>query len=283
MTASGPEDGGLPLALDGERPVFGEERRQQILDIVNARGRVRVRDLAVLLGVTETTVRKDVIDLHNARLLRRIHGGALAIRPSYEPDVTARRDQNAPGKEAIARACLRQIRDGDAIFIDSGTTTAAIASLLAATNGPRAENGPVPVNVNVLTNAMDVARVLAPVASVRHTVLGGQYRALGGCFVGPLAVSSLETFMLNIAFIGVTGLTDLGLTVADLSEAQVKLAAMNQARRVIVPMDHTKLGASGFARVCGLDRVDMLVTDRDNEHLRRLCVENDVEFLVATS
>ncbi|MDP9269873.1 MAG: hypothetical protein M3P14_02645 [Chloroflexota bacterium] len=87
--------------------------------------------------------------------------------------------------------------------------------------------------------------------------------------------------MLNIAFIGVTGLTDLGLTVADLSEAQVKLAAMNQARRVIVPMDYTKLGASGFARVCGLDRVDMLVTDRDNEHLRRLCVENDVEFLVA--
>jgi DeoR/GlpR family transcriptional regulator of sugar metabolism len=83
-----------------------------------------------------------------------------------------------------------------------------------------------------------------------------QYRALGGCFVGPLAVSPLETFMLNIAFAGVTGLTDLGLTVADLSEAQVKLAAMNQARRVIVPMDHTKLGASGFARVCGLDRVD---------------------------
>lgn len=260
------------------RPYFGEERRDQILSIVQARGRVRVRDLADLLGVTETTVRKDINDLDGARLLRRIHGGALALRPSYEPDVASRIEQNAVGKEAIARACLGQVLDGDAIFIDSGTTTTAIATLLAGRHSDDLQH---PTNVNVLTNAIEVGRILSTVPSVRHTVLGGQYRSLGGCFVGPLTVSSLETFTLNTAFIGVTGLNDLGLTVADLSEAQVKRAAMDQARRIIVPMDHTKLGASDFVRVCELDRVDMLITDRDNPHLRAICEQNGVQFLVA--
>jgi DeoR/GlpR family transcriptional regulator of sugar metabolism len=263
-----------------DRPAFGEERRQQILERVQAEGRVRVRDLAESIGVTEATIRKDIADLDRTRMLRRTHGGAIAVRPSYEPDISERVDRNSQAKRAIARACLEEIADGDAIYLDSGTTTAAIARLLADPGAPL-EGVRLPRNVNLLTNAIDVATQLASVASVRHSVIGGSFRPLGGCFVGPLAISSLEQFTFNTAFIGVSGIDASGATVADLGEAQVKNTAMNQARRVIVPMDHTKIGVSDFVRVCDLDRIDMIITDEDNANLRRICEGRQVTIKVA--
>jgi DeoR/GlpR family transcriptional regulator of sugar metabolism len=115
---------------------------------------------------------------------------------------------------------------------------------------------------------------------VRHTVLGGQYRTLGGCFVGPLTIAQLDQFTLNIAFIGISGLDDAGAWVADLGESQVKLTAMNQARRVIVPMDSSKVGVSDFVRLGDLDRIDMIVTESRSEHLERVCAQHNVELRI---
>jgi DeoR/GlpR family transcriptional regulator of sugar metabolism len=262
-------------------PLFADERRRMILEIVEAHGRVRVRELARMVGVTEPTIRKDITDLDRQRLLRRTHGGALALRPSYEPDVSARMRHNVESKRAIARACLAEIRDGDAVFLDSGTSITAIAERFLPTLPGIGSADPPPRNVNVLTNSFDIARILAPLPGVRHTVLGGQYRPAGGCFVGPLAVEALQRFTLNVAFIGVTGLSESGFTVADLNEAQIKRAAMERARRVVVPMDHTKLGASDFINLCGLDRVDTIVTDRDNPHLEQMSERHHVRVVVA--
>ncbi len=280
MTLEVPVPG--PEPATGGLRMFADERRRRILELVNARGRVRVSELAQLVGVTEPTVRKDITDLDGQRLLRRTHGGAVAVRPAYEANVSARADTNVAGKRAIARACLAEIKDGDAIFLDSGTTMMAIAEAFA----PRGLSGegrppPVPVNVNVLTNALEVARALAGVPGVRHNVLGGHYRALGGCLVGPLTVEALQRFTLNIAFIGVTGLSETGFTVADVNEAQVKVSAMERARRVIVPMDHTKVGAADFVKVCDPDRVETVVTDEPNEHLAQMCRDHGVRLVIA--
>jgi DeoR/GlpR family transcriptional regulator of sugar metabolism len=271
-----------------DRPLFAAERRRRILEIVNARGRVKVSQLAQLVGVTEPTIRKDINDLGSQRLLRRAHGGALALRPAYEPDIFARIADNAQEKRAIARACLAEIRDGDAIFLDSGTTMITLAEELRpdapGVGGPGVGGGgghPTPANVNVLTSSLEVARVLAPVPTIRHSVLGGQYRVAGDCFVGPLAIDVLQRFTLNIAFIGVSGLSETGFTVADVNEAQVKMAVMERARRVIVPMDHTKIGATDFVKVCDPDRIDTVVTDRHNEHLAQMCQEHGVRLLIA--
>lgn len=269
----------------GEREprMFADERRRRILELVNARGRVRVSELAQLVGVTEPTVRKDITDLDAQRLLRRTHGGALAVRPAYEANVLARADTNVAGKRAIARACLAEVKDGDAIFLDSGTTMIALAEAFSPDGGHSVEGGPVPVpiNVNILTNALEVARAVAGLPGVRHNVLGGQYRVLGGCFVGPLTVEALQRFTLNVAFIGVTGLSELGFTVADVNEAQVKISAMERARRVVVPMDHTKVGAADFVKICDPDRVETVVTDEPNEHLAQMCRDHGVRLVIA--
>ena len=193
-----------------------------------------MRELAKMVGVTEPTIRKDIGDLDAQRLLRRTHGGALALRPSYEQHFSTRVSTNTLAKRAIARACLAEIRDGDAFFLDSGTTMITIAEELCPTETVMAGGKPapsLPLNLNILTNAVAIADILAPSPGIRHTVLGGQYRPAGGCFVGPLTVDALQRFTLNIAFIGVSGLSEAGFTVADVGEAQVKIAAMERARR----------------------------------------------------
>lgn len=259
------------------RPVFGEERRREIVALVQSLGRIRVRDVAVQLGVTEATVRKDIADLDRLHLLKRTHGGAIALNPLYEPAISDRADVNTARKSAIANAALGLVADGDAIFLDSGTTNGAFAGALAGTGDSGA-----PFNVNVLTNSIDVAGRIAQSGRVRHTVLGGQFRQLGGCFTGPLTVSSLEQFTLNTAFIGVSGLADGGFTTSDIGEAQVKQAAMNQARRVVALMDSTKIGVTDFVRFCELDRIDVLVTDEASPLLERACADNEVELIVAS-
>ena len=261
------------------RPAFTEERRAAILRIVATRGRVTTAELAGLLDVTPPTVRRDIADLDRQRLLRRTHGGALALRPAYEPALSTRAEFNVQAKRLIARACVDRISDGDSVFLDSGTTVEAIADelrrrLVAAPPGTVAH----PAHVNVLTNALGVAAQLADVPTVRHTVLGGRYRTLGGCLVGPLALEALQQFTVNTAFIGVTGLSDMGFAVSDLGDAQLKAAVMDRARCIVIPMDASKVGVSDFRTVCDLDRVHAIVTDREEPWLRSRCDAAGVEL-----
>ncbi len=242
---------------------------------------MRTAELAEALGVTEPTIRKDISDLAEQELLRRTHGGAICVRPLREPDVDTRRSQNTEQKTAIARACLHLISDGDAVFIDSGTTLQRLAELLAH---PDESLGTIPPrNVNVLTNALPVAQTLADVSGVRHTTLGGTFRPAGQSFVGPLAMAALEQFTVNVAFLGVTGISDGRLTVADPAEAQLKRAVMERARQVVVAMDSSKLGASDYAYVCSLDAVHTLVTDQENSYLAGLCQAHSVKLVVSSS
>ncbi len=242
---------------------------------------MRTAELAEALGVTEPTIRKDISDLAEQELLRRTHGGAICVRPLREPDVDTRRSQNTEQKTAIAQACLHLISDGDAVFIDSGTTLQRLAELLAH---PDESLGTIPPrNVNVLTNALPVAQTLADVSGVRHTTLGGTFRPAGQSFVGPLAMAALEQFTVNVAFLGVTGISDGRLTVADPAEAQLKRAVMERARQVVVAMDSSKLGASDYAYVCSLDAVHTLVTDQENSYLAGLCQAHSVKLVVSSS
>ena len=256
---------------------FAEERHQRILALLADRGRVRNSDLAALLDVAEPTIRRDIADLTRQGKLTRTHGGAIAMRPQFEPDLPMRISRNAAGKSAIARACLGMISDGDAVFLDAGSTILRLAEYLAE-DSPEVDR---PRNVNVLTNAMPVAQTLAQRGDTRHTVIGGTFRPVGACFVGPLAIQSLASFTVNVAFIGVTGWTETGFSVSDLAEAQVKSTAIHIARRVVVPMDVSKVGASDFARVCGLEDVTTVVIDAPNQYLLDVAANAGVEVLVA--
>ncbi len=249
--------------------MFAEERRRRILDLVNGQGSVRLAELVTDLGVTEPTVRKDLSALEHQRLLKRTHGGAIAVRALFEPELAVREGRQVMAKRSIAAACAGLIDQGDSIYLDSGTTIHGICSRLAG------------LQVNVLTNSFGAGLALADLPGVRHNVLGGQYRTMSGSYVGPLAIRALHGFTVNTAFIGVTGLAKPGITVADVAEAEVKAAAIAIARRVVVAMDASKIGAADFALVATLDRIDCVVTDAANDVLEGLCGDNHIQLIVA--
>jgi DeoR family fructose operon transcriptional repressor len=253
----------------GGEHAFGEERRERIVAVVNARGRVRIGELAREVAASEPTVRKDLALLERAGLLRRTHGGALALRPPAERSFSDRLGREAEAKTAIARACIDLVADGDAVFIDSGTTTLRIAELLTARN------------VNALTNGIAVAAALAEKPTVRHTLVGGVLRPAAGALAGALAVENVARFSVSTAFIGVTGLTAEGITVADFNEAQLKAAVLARSRRVVVPMDVSKLGINDFALVAPLEAVHMVVTVDPPPELVELCADHGVTLVDA--
>lgn len=250
-------------------PDFAEERREKIAQLVQEQGRVRIADLVGPLGVTEPTIRRDLTELERQRVLRRTHGGAIALTPHPERAFDDRGMMHRDAKQRIATACLAEIGQGDSVFLDSGTTIQAIADGLDQPG------------VNVLTNAVGVARALANRGEVRHTLLGGQLRPLGGSLVGPVTLDTLKNFTVNLAFIGASGITSFGISVADVAEGQVKSAVIDMARRVIVPVDSSKIGATDFYRVAGLERVDLVVTDTPNDDLARWCERHGTALRIA--
>jgi DeoR/GlpR family transcriptional regulator of sugar metabolism len=261
-------------------PEFAEERRARILELVNTRGRAKVTELAEQLHVTQPTIRKDIAALEGERKLKRTHGGALATRsPAYEVEVEARRFANATQKEAIARACLPLVGQNDSIFLDAGTTSLAIAEAIASEAGTHASR--FGASLNVLTNSVSVARTLSAHGYIHCTVVGGQFRPIADSFVGPLALQAIQQFTVNVAFLGVTGISGDQFTVADLGEADVKRAIIQQARRTVVPMDHSKLGLADFVGVCRLADVDTVVMDSSEPYFSELCALNDVALVLA--
>ena len=195
---------------------------------------------------------------------------ALAFLTSVK-SVSRRWWQHAEAKRLIARACVRLLLPGEAVFLDSGTTVQQIAHALAG-SGPR---------LTVLTDSPSIAEAVADLPGVSHLLIGGQLRRISGCLVGPLTTENLKQFTISTAFIGASGLSETGVTVSDLSEAQLKAAVVAKAQRVILPIDHTKIGVSDFAHVCDIADLDMIVTDEVTERLEKLCRASQVELLAA--
>jgi DeoR family fructose operon transcriptional repressor len=257
-----------------EPPVFAAERQDRIAELVTVRGRVRIAEVADAFGVSEQTVRKDLRVLQEHGVLKRTHGGAIALRRLVDRELSGRRATDRAAKERIGRRCAAMLLDGQSVFIDSGTTTEAVAGAIAE-RPPR--------NLTVLTNAPAVAALVADLPAVEHVLLGGQLRRASGSVVGPVALHTLQRFTVDVAFIGASGFSEAGITSSDVAEAEVTASTIERARRVVVPIDHSKLGATDFARVCSLDDVDVAVLDQASEQVEALCAAHGIELVVAAA
>jgi len=257
-------------------PAFASERQARIAELVATRGRARIGQLATQFGVTEPTIRKDLTALEQRGLLKRTYGGALALHPIVDREFAGREATNRAGKAAIARACLGLLRDGDSVFLDSGTTVDAVARALATGAGQRER-----LRLSVLTNTLAVASALADVQGIDCVLLGGHLQPVEGSLVGPLALENLQRFAFSVAFLGVSGFSEAGISVGSLSEAAVKAAVIERARRVVVATDHAKVGATDFARISGLDDIDVVVMDRTTPAVAEVCEAHGIQLIEA--
>ena len=233
------------------------ERRQAILAQVEREGRVVASELVVSLGVSEDTVRRDLRDLAEQGLLRRVHGGALASAPPTG-SFTDRLEVSPAEKAALAEAALPLLVGARVIVLDGGTTTLELARRL-----------PVLYDGTVVTNSPPVASALANHPKAEVMLVGGRLLKDAQVAVGAAAVEAFHTVRADICVLGICSLhPDVGVTTSDDEEAQVKRAMVASAGEVIALATANKLGTAGPWVVAQLADLDHLVTDGNGELTR---------------
>ena len=234
-----------------ERDLYPEERRQQIAVLVRQNGRGDVTELAGRFEVTPETIRRDLTDLEQRNVLRRVHGGAIPIeRFRAEPAIDEKATSMAKEKRRIASAALSFVPHRGTTMLDAGTTTLALAQVF-----PDRE-------LTVFTNASSVGLELAARRNLQLYVIGGRVRGRTLAHVDEWALRQLADLRLDVAFVGTNGLTvERGLSTPDPAEAAVKAAICRAAQQVVVLADHTKVGEEDAVRFASIEDVDVLVTD----------------------
>jgi DeoR/GlpR family transcriptional regulator of sugar metabolism len=231
--------------------VLTEERRQLILERLRSDGKVVATELSSALEVSADTIRRDLQELAEAGLLRRVHGGALPPAVGASP-YAVRREQAPAAKAAIARATARLLRDGQVILLDAGTTTLEVARHL-----------PPDLHATVITNSPPIAVVLAEHPSVAVTVLGGTLEKDARALVGAATIETLRSVRADVLVLGICSLhPELGITVNDLEESYVKRAMIANAAEVVAVSSADKLGSAAPFVVGPLDELTHLVTER---------------------
>lgn len=242
--------------------MLASQRQDRILAEARLHGAVRVADLVETLDVSDMTVRRDIAELARAGLVRRVHGGALAIDPAghsaVEPAFATKQAWAAAEKSAIAREAVTLLEPGQSLALSAGTTTHLLARLVAADTALRP--------LTVVTNSLHVADVLhgapaSPAGGTLEVILTGGVRTPSDALVGPVADATLASLRVDHALLGVHGLDAGGATTPNVLEAATDRALVRCAAHVTVLADHSKWGVAGLARIVPLDEIDVLVTD----------------------
>jgi DeoR family fructose operon transcriptional repressor len=240
--------------------MYATERQELIERLLTDEGRVGVHDLARRFDVTTETVRRDLDALERAGALRRVHGGAVPAErhSTVEAPVRERAHRRTQAKTAIAARALDVLTDGfrGSLFLDAGTTTAAVAELLGA------RLAAIGGTADVVTHSLTLAPTLAAADDITLTVVGGRVRGVTAAAVGAGTVRAISALRPDVVFVGTNGVSaDFGLSTPDPEEAAVKEAIVRAARRVVVVADASKFGDESLVRFASLDDIDVLVTD----------------------
>ncbi|WP_317913839.1 DeoR/GlpR family DNA-binding transcription regulator [Carnobacterium maltaromaticum] len=225
-------------------------RRERILGELRSKEIVYIEDLAKSIGTSEQTIRRDLMYLEKSGLVERYHGGAAKlIDTRRELSVVQRMQRFSDEKEAIGETAAALIEDGDVIFLDGGTTTAAIVNYI------------VNKDVTVFTNGMMHIQMLEEL-DIKTFIVGGEMKRKTGCFIGPIALRTIEKCRFDKVFIGANGVSlEMGCTNADLNESELKTMLVKHGKKAYVVCDSTKFSIESFHNFASLDEVTF-ITDR---------------------
>lgn len=232
--------------------MYEAERKQHILKLLKEQGWVDVQGLNQLLGVSESTIRRDLNELEESRLLKRTHGGAVPVTPvNHEPTFEAKSGSGKEVKRALAVRAAEEIREGDVIILDSGTTMLYLAIELKRFN-----------RLTVITNSLPIAQELHSNEGIELIVLGGSMRKGILSFVGPLAEQNISQFYVDKAFIATNGIhPEGGLTTPNMDEATIKRMMIQSSARAILVADSSKIGVMNLVKFAPAEAVHTFITD----------------------
>jgi DeoR/GlpR family transcriptional regulator of sugar metabolism len=245
-----------PRAESGSAGLTAHRRREQIARLVDEDQRVRVAELTERFGVTDASIRRDLMILEDAGRLRRIHGGAVSHAAKlgngvYATKLRVQREEKA----RIGAAAARLLGPGDVVLFDSGTTVAQVAAQMPPSL--RAPNA-----ITSVTYSLPVIEEIGGWEAPHLVCLGGLYLQDYRAFVGPQTIEGLRELTADVIFLGCDGLTvGTGLTTPHVLVAEVGAEATGRSKRVVALADATKLGRQGFRTIVPLASVNLLITD----------------------
>ncbi len=247
-------------------------RQNQILSLARQLGTVIVEDLAERFDVTPQTIRKDLNELCNDRLLARTHGGAMLTSGVQNMAYEARRQISAIEKQAVGQLAAKLIPNNCSLFINIGTTTEEVARALVHHEG-----------LLVITNNIHVATILMHLPHIDVMIVGGLVRRSDGAVLGEQAVDLISQFKVDHAVMGVSAIDDDGaLLDFDYREVRAAQAIMQNSRNVILVSDSMKFSRSAPVRMGHLSQVDVFVTDKPPpETIIELCKHQGVQIEIA--
>jgi DeoR family fructose operon transcriptional repressor len=240
------------MAARGNGTRLQHDRQQAIYMLALRQGSVDVADLAQRHGVTTETIRRDLSDMQDRQLLRRVHGGAIPIeRMNHEPMVEARDMVNAEEKLRIATKAVAEVPERGSIIIDSGSTGQRLAEVF-----------PVDRDIHVVTNSLVTALTLSRRGVRELTVLGGAVRTKRLAMVDDTTRAELQPMSVDVLFVSCDGLSfHHGLTTPYREEYTIKRAMIERARRVVALVDASKFHNVQMFSFASFDEIDVLITD----------------------
>jgi len=245
-------------------------RQQQIQKIIGQNGNIAVSELHKMLGVSEVTIRRDLMELEDSGMINRVHGGAvLADNFNEEPVYSERKIANQAQKAALARHAVSLIEYGQSIFLDAGTTCNEVALLL-----------PDNMNLTVVTNNLDVLSELKNRKGIILISLGGELGSDGNTLDGTFAIENAELTSVDLCFFSTKSFSDNGLYNTSMIGSMVKRTVIQNARYNYFIADSGKHNNSGMIMICKWSDVDVFLTDSDLEQEAEVMLKkNNVNYI----
>jgi DeoR/GlpR family transcriptional regulator of sugar metabolism len=255
--------------------LLAEQRRRKVVDLIEQKGQITVRDIVERFSISAVTARGDLDALGSTGAVVRSHGGAVRrLEASQDYPLRLKETLHHAEKVRIGRAAADRVQAHEVIILDSGTTTVEVARQLKTKNLHM---------VTVITNALNIASELMDAPGISVIVVGGIMRPVSGSFVGPQAETMLRELHADRLFLAVDGFDlEIGASTPDILEAQLNNLMMQVSKEINVVADHSKLGRRSISRIGSLDRIHRLITDsRASEDFTSALRKKDIEVIVA--
>lgn len=249
------------------------QRKDKILKLLAENGMMKAGEFAEKFQVSMETIRRDLNELEDAKMIRRVHGGAvLYTEYGVEPDYTYRTIANYNDKLRIAHKAADMVKDGDSIIIDIGTTTLEFAKFLKEKK-----------NLTVFTNSLKIAMELMSEKEISVILMGGKVRLGEGTTSGYWAEQMMKEFHVDKLFLGVGAIMpEYGVMDYHMEESNLRRLCVKCAKQVFALADFSKFGIKALNQVCKPEELDYIITDdkTDKKMLREL-KEEGIQIIIA--
>ncbi|HEY2454326.1 MAG TPA: DeoR/GlpR family transcriptional regulator [Scandinavium sp.] len=245
------------------------QRHDAIIERVKKQGYVSTEELVEQFAVSPQTIRRDLNDLAEQKMILRHHGGAALPSSAVNTSWQDRRANQAAEKERIARKVASQIPNGAALFIDIGTTPEAVAHALLDHS-----------NLRIVTNNLNVANTLMAKEDFRVILAGGELRSRDGGIIGEATLDFISQFRLDYGILGISGIdSDGSLLEFDYHEVRTKRAIIENSRHVMLVVDHSKFGRNAMVNMGSISLVDAVYTDvMPPARVMQVITENNIQL-----